>query len=81
VSPQRCCQTCGRQLSSNNPNAKFCSEKELGAAAKKCRNAASNPRNNALRRQRRFIGQLQLFTNQELKFKPAKILGFALAAA
>lgn len=45
----RCCLTCGRPLPNPAPTAKFCSERELGAAAKKCRNAASNPRNNALR--------------------------------
>lgn len=79
--PQRHCQTCGRLLTSPNPKAKFCSEKELGAAAKKCRNTASNPRNNALRRQRQFKGQLLLFPSQELWQSQAKFLGFALAAA
>lgn len=64
VSQPRHCQTCGQQLTSQNPNAKFCSERALGAAAKKCRNADSNPRNNALRRQRKFKGQLSFFPMQ-----------------
>ena len=43
----RCCLTCGRALtSSSSSRAKFCSEQVWGAAAKKCRNADSNPRNN-----------------------------------
>jgi hypothetical protein len=45
----RCCQTCGRALTSSSSRAKFCSEQVWGAAAKKCRNADSNPRNNAKR--------------------------------
>jgi len=42
----RRCQTCGRALTSSSNRAKFCSEQVWGAAAKKCRNADSNPRNN-----------------------------------
>ena len=42
----RRCQTCGRALTSSSNRAKFCSEQVWGAAAKKCRNTDSNPRNN-----------------------------------
>ena len=42
----RRCQTCGRALISSSNRAKFCSEQVWGAAAKKCRNTDSNPRNN-----------------------------------
>jgi hypothetical protein len=38
----RCCQTCGAPIASHRkPEARYC--------GKKCRNAASNPRNNAKR--------------------------------
>lgn len=47
----RCCFTCGRALATHNPKAKYCTASEVGErAAKKCRNAASNPPNNARRR-------------------------------
>jgi len=42
----RRCHTCGRALTSSSIRAKFCSEQVWGAAAKKCRNTDSNPRNN-----------------------------------
>ena len=51
----RCCQTCGRVLTSDSNRAKFCSEREWGAAAKKCRNAASNPVHNTARAVHRIL--------------------------
>ena len=50
VPEPRRCQTCSRDISSQSDKSKFCSEALYGAAGKRCRNAASNPRNNAKRR-------------------------------
>jgi hypothetical protein len=78
----RCCQTCGRVLSSSSSRAKFCSEREWGAAAKKCRNADSNPRNNAAatRRKTKSRGQL-LFDDSPFVRVPEHYRAFVLAAA
>jgi hypothetical protein len=78
----RCCQTCGRVLTSSSSRAKFCSERELGAAAKKCRNADSNPRNNAAatRRKTKSRGPL-LFDDSPFVRVPEHYRAFVLAAA
>ncbi len=78
----RCCQTCGRVLSSSSGRAKFCSEREWGAAAKKCRNADSNPRNNAAatRRKTKSQGPL-LFDDSPFVRVPEQYRAFVLAAA
>jgi hypothetical protein len=79
-SAPRCCQTCGRPLNSRNATAKFCSERELGKAAKKCRNAASNPRNNARRRLLKIESQALLFDTRPYVKVPEQIREFVLAA-
>ncbi len=76
----RCCQTCGRLLSGSNAMAKFCSEKELGKAAKKCRNTASNPRNNARHRLLRDEQQGLLFDVRPFVRGPEQLREFMLAA-
>jgi len=44
---KRGCLTCGADITHQPPRSKYCSPKNVGeAAAHKCRNAASNPRNN-----------------------------------
>ncbi len=41
------CLSCGKDISNQNKNSKFCSERFVGyEAAHKCRNMASNPKNN-----------------------------------
>jgi hypothetical protein len=77
----RRCLTCGRVLSSSS-RAKFCSEREWGAAAKKCRNADSNPRNNAAatRRKTKSRGQM-LFDDSPFVRVPEQYRAFVLAAA
>jgi hypothetical protein len=61
----RRCQTCGRPITTANPRAKFCSRLERPKDYKRCKNADSNPRNNALRarqqREARYMGILPLF--------------------
>ena len=78
----RCCQTCGRVLTSSSSRAKFCSERVWGAAAKKCRNADSNPRNNAVatRRKTKSQGPL-LFDDSDFVRVPEQYRAFVLAAA
>lgn len=76
----RCCETCGRPLNSRNAMAKFCSERELGKAAKKCRNAASNPRNNARRRLLKIESQALLFDTRPYVKVPEQMREFVLAA-
>ena len=50
VPEPRRCQTCNRDISDQSEQSKFCSEALHGVAGKRCRNAASNPRNNVKRR-------------------------------
>ena len=78
----RCCQTCGRALPSSSSRAKFCSERVWGAAAKKCRNADSNPRNNAAttRRKTKSRGAM-LFDDSPFVRVPEQYRAFVLAAA
>jgi hypothetical protein len=42
----RVCYTCGRDISAQKNNSKYCSELHFGKEAKKCRNDISNPKNN-----------------------------------
>ena len=58
--PRRC-QTCGRDISGQSEQSKYCSEALYGAAGKRCRNAASNPRRNTQRSMRQLLQQPQLF--------------------
>jgi hypothetical protein len=78
----RRCHTCGRVLTSTSSRAKFCSELEWGAAAKKCRNADSNPRNNAVATRRRTKSRgPQLFDDSPFVRVPEHYRSFVLAAA
>ena len=78
----RRCQTCGRILTSSSSRAKFCSEREWGAAAKKCRNADSNPRNNAAAARRKIMSQGPLlFDDSDFIRVPEPIRAYVLAAA
>lgn len=74
----RFCPTCGRPLTTAT---KFCSERELGPAAKRCRNAASNPRNNARRRLLRAEGLGTLFDVRPFVRGPEPLRQFVLAPA
>ena len=78
----RRCQTCGRALTSSSSRAKFCSEQVWGVAAKKCRNADSNPRNNAAATRRKIMSQGPLlFDDREFIRVPEQYRAFVLAAA
>ena len=77
----RCCLTCGRMLTSSDSRAKFCSERVWGSAAKKCRNADSNPRNNAAATLRKIESQWQLFDQRPFVRVPEQIRAFVMAAA
>ncbi len=77
----RCCLTCGRVLASSSSRAKFCSERERGAAAKKCRNAASNPTHNTRRAVNRILSLSTLFDQRPFLRIPEPIRAAVLAAA
>lgn len=65
----RSCLTCGRAIATHNPKAKYCTAGEVGeSAAKKCRNAASNPPNNARRRLLEIEGRLRQDEKEGLLF-------------
>jgi endogenous inhibitor of DNA gyrase (YacG/DUF329 family) len=71
----RCCQTCGAAIASERkPGTMFCN--------KQCRNADSNPRNNAAatRRKIKSRGEM-LFDDSPFVRVPEQIRAFALAAA
>lgn len=57
----RFCVSCGRDISDQKTNSKFCSELKYGPSAKKCRNLQSNPRNNRKRKEQRIYPGLTLF--------------------
>lgn len=57
----RGCRTCGRDISGQRPGSVFCSERLYGRAAKRCRNADSNPRNGYARRLNRIERDPLLF--------------------
>lgn len=46
----RYCKSCGRDISNQRSNSKFCSESKYGNQGKRCRNRASNPINNRKRK-------------------------------
>lgn len=58
------CVTCGRDISTQKKGSRFCSEKLLGKAAKKCRNEDSNPRNNSARAIAKIESQPLLFDHR-----------------
>lgn len=65
---RRFCQTCGRDITTQKKGSVFCSEKEFGSEAKKCRNINSNPRNNYRRKEQRIYGGgFLLFDINQLK--------------
>ena len=76
----RRCLTCGRVLTSSSSRAKFCSEQVWGSSAKKCRNADSNPRNNAAATLRKIESQWQLLDQRPFVRVPEQIRAFVLAA-
>lgn len=65
----RRCRTCGRDISNQRPGSIFCSERLYGRAAKRCRNADSNPRNNALSAIRRIEKHPMLFDHRPFILK------------
>jgi len=65
---RRFCRTCGRDITKQKKGSVFCSEKEFGREAKKCRNTNSNPRNNYRRKEERIYGGgFLLFDINQLK--------------
>lgn len=64
VSQTRKCKTCGRDISDQRAGSIFCSESKYGKAAKKCRNADSNPRNHFARALSRIESQPMLFDHR-----------------
>lgn len=65
---RRYCKSCGRDISTQKKGSVFCSEKEFGSEAKKCRNINSNPRNNYRRKEQRIYGGgFLLFDINQLK--------------
>lgn len=59
----KCCLTCGRDISNQKTNSKYCSEKLHGKEVKKCRNKVSNF---ILRETRMYNGPLLFDVNQYL---------------
>ena len=60
--PSKCCISCGKDISHQRGNSKFCSSKYVGEeAAHKCRNTDSNQRNNLKAKIRRIEGRGILF--------------------
>jgi hypothetical protein len=57
----RKCLSCGKDISHQRKGSKYCSEKLNGKEGKRCRNRASNPRNNHKRYLDRNKGKLFLF--------------------
>lgn len=52
---KRFCQSCGRDITDQRKNSKFCSETKYGPDAKRCRNHSSNPKNNARKKIERYF--------------------------
>jgi hypothetical protein len=67
----RTCQSCGRDITDQRKNSKFCSETKYGPDGKRCRNFDSNPRNNRKRKEDRFyrIGPTLFDVRPYLYFK------------
>ena len=62
---KRYCLTCGRDISHQKPESKFCSEKLYGPEVKKCRNINSNPRNNFKKKLSKILSGPQLFDSSQ----------------
>ena len=75
----RRCQTCGRDITGQPASSKFCSEALYGKAAKRCRNTASNPRNNMRRAVQRTTQQAYLFDMVPHLHLPATVREFVLS--
>lgn len=58
---QGLCVSCGRDITNQKKNSKFCSETIHGPEVKKCRNMQSNPMNNRKRKEQRIYPGLTLF--------------------
>lgn len=79
--PARCCHTCGLPINVKS-GRKFCSPKERGsAAAKRCRNADSNLRNNKARALRKVVSEPVLFDQRPFVRVPEHVREFVLTAA
>lgn len=65
VDNERCCISCGRDISHQKGTSKFCSEKYFGKAAKSCRNKDSNPRNHLKKKQAYLYGSKELLFDTE----------------
>ncbi len=76
----RLCHTCGKPINTGNATAKFCSPKERGEAAKRCRNADSNLRNNKRRALRKVESEPVLFDQRPFVRVPEHIREFVLTA-
>lgn len=80
--PTRCCHTCGLPINTGNATAKFCSPKERGStAAKRCRNADSNLRNNKRRALLKVVSEPVLFDQRPFVRVPEHVREFVIAAA
>lgn len=64
VNTVRRCRTCGRDITDQRPGSVFCSEARHGKAAKRCRNAASNPAHNRMRSLERIEQEPLLFDHR-----------------
>ena len=60
----RRCLTCGRDITDQRTGSVYCSELRYGKDAKRCRNKASNPRNNRLRSLERIEREPLLFDHR-----------------
>jgi len=58
---EKCCLTCGRDISGQKRSSKYCSEKYYGREVKKCRNDESNPRHHILKRLLKLNGLITIF--------------------
>lgn len=77
----RRCQTCGRDISGQAIGARYCSEARYGRAAKKCRNAASNPRHNTRRAVQKIVRECCLFDPLPYVRVRPELRAFVLAGA
>ncbi|AMR27698.1 hypothetical protein A0257_11720 [Hymenobacter psoromatis] len=77
----RRCQTCGRDISGQAAGAQYCSEARYGRAAKKCRNAASNPRHNTRRAVQKTVRECSLFDPLPYVRVRPELRAFVLAGA
>jgi hypothetical protein len=66
VELRRYCKSCGRDITKQKPSSVYCSESLYGAAGKRCRNIATNPRNNLKRQITRYDNTNTLFDTNTL---------------